>query len=72
MQCVYKCALRFSKGIEPRRAKEVLWSLSKIPIEFLFEKKKQKSFVGTRTDRKKPKLLQTQFVHGGVFRSLKQ
>lgn len=27
---------------KPRRAKEVLWSLSKIPIEFLFGKKKQK------------------------------
>lgn len=27
---------------KPRRAKEVLWSLSKIPIELLFYKKKQK------------------------------
>ena len=33
---------------------------------------KLKSFVGTRTDRKKPRMSQTQFVHRGVFRSLKQ
>lgn len=36
---------------KPRRAKEVLWSLSKIPIEFLFEKKKQKLLYNSYVQR---------------------
>lgn len=40
---VYKCALRESKGIEPRRAKETFRSFSKMSIEFLFGKKETKT-----------------------------
>ena len=70
---VCKCALRFSKGIEPRRAKEAFRSFSKIPIEFLFGEKetKIKSFVGTRTDRNNPSCYKRS-LYTGVFRSLKK
>lgn len=36
---------------KPRRAKEVLWSLSKIPIKFLFGKKKQKLLYNSYVQR---------------------
>ena len=38
MQCVYKCALRFSKGIEPRRAHVSFGATPKVENALLLEK----------------------------------
>ena len=50
MQCVYKCALRFSKGIEPRRAHVSFGATPKSTNALLLEKvTKNKIVFGART-----------------------